>query len=882
MLPWLRRRLSGRPPAPPEPTITPKRPVSWEFLRIMILRRVVIIAHTLGCDMENILNFHAGMQIADMLFDILKQRARELGFEAPVWVPVEFDHWAQRQQISIVQVLELSVSLLGGLAVNGMLVLHAYQRAESLLQFVRMAVDTLGIIVPNYEVPESVVVQQVASFLVFGKVLGPDFYQLPQAWLIDDLAQSVSSLNKLSLKISLLNTSNGNPAIVTLLLDHGADPQRRDNTGQTALHYAVAEHNGHNGEIVKILLEAGADVSSGYSLWRGSSPWGIAHSRRLEGSSQGSWPPGIMGSLDSIIRMLEQAKAKTETGPEMQGPGRRAMDRNRLIPLRQTCVMHDLSIINILLAPCIHTTKMGIYHSKPALQPNLPPTIATNPKKRRTEPPPQSLSPSKRVKTEIHDSAQSLETWETSHPCKRPSWKITPDGIAAETPSQTPPHPKRAETEGHGFQQFLPTPSPTPSPARSRISQCSRLVSDTHKDRISFPPIPNPTLSPTPSPTRSRISRCSTLVSNTHKDRISFRPTPNPTPSPIHSPTPQRSALVSETRPPQISSHDSSVHQSLTHQSSANTNWAHQYAGHHTASDPTASQSIPIWVPDECTRRFDVHDHYGDMYVAVHAAQQAITPKPNTFKMTVAIDASLGRPGGSCVGGVGAVFSNTDARAHTGYSWSFPKVPHNIDLLELAAIAHGIHLAGGRLAEALGKLGKDRAPDYGWVEVHIFSDSLNNVLFLKDRMCQARNNINRMDPAMRGGPVQIPDQENRPLRNKIANLIFEDAEDILKRADNVKIHLHWIKGHMLDRPATTMPQRRVLQLVKGGQHHQRADHLALWSRREEQWSLVACWPKGWHRGWLGHNQTDLAVRWQHRSRSWIYFALKDDWETLRR
>lgn len=56
-----------------------------------------------------------------------------------------------------------------------------------------MAVDSQGIIVPDYEVPESVIVQRVASFLVFGRYVDPGFYEFPR-WPVESLHQCVSRL----------------------------------------------------------------------------------------------------------------------------------------------------------------------------------------------------------------------------------------------------------------------------------------------------------------------------------------------------------------------------------------------------------------------------------------------------------------------------------------------------------------------------------------------------------------------------------------------------------------------------------------------------------------------------------------------------------------
>ncbi|KAK4173760.1 heterokaryon incompatibility protein-domain-containing protein [Triangularia setosa] len=103
---------------------------------------------------------------------------------------------------------------------------------------------------------------------------------------------------------------NGRTGVVKVLLEHGFDitAQRRFQT--PALHEAVIEYNGHNEEMVKLLLQAGADVTLPNPL--GQSPLDLAYSQRVAPSVL--WPPDAMESLEGIIGMLEKAKTKRDNG----------------------------------------------------------------------------------------------------------------------------------------------------------------------------------------------------------------------------------------------------------------------------------------------------------------------------------------------------------------------------------------------------------------------------------------------------------------------------------------------------------------------------------------------------------------------------------------
>ncbi|KAK4653472.1 hypothetical protein QC762_0083940 [Podospora pseudocomata] len=84
----IRNRLLRRPVIEPEPPLLDDEEPAWAFIRNMIRQRVIIIAMRLGCDMNNVPNLVAAMQIADIFFDIVRLRANQLGYERPLWVPI--------------------------------------------------------------------------------------------------------------------------------------------------------------------------------------------------------------------------------------------------------------------------------------------------------------------------------------------------------------------------------------------------------------------------------------------------------------------------------------------------------------------------------------------------------------------------------------------------------------------------------------------------------------------------------------------------------------------------------------------------------------------------------------------------------------------------
>ncbi|KAK0671601.1 heterokaryon incompatibility protein-domain-containing protein [Cercophora samala] len=69
-----------------------------------------------------------------------------------------------------------------------------------------MALDAQGIILPDYEVSESVIVQRVASFMVFGRIVDAEVYEFPQ-WPVDSLHQCVARLIEETLWSATIRTS---------------------------------------------------------------------------------------------------------------------------------------------------------------------------------------------------------------------------------------------------------------------------------------------------------------------------------------------------------------------------------------------------------------------------------------------------------------------------------------------------------------------------------------------------------------------------------------------------------------------------------------------------------------------------------------------------
>ncbi|KAK4194154.1 hypothetical protein QBC40DRAFT_40374 [Triangularia verruculosa] len=102
----------------------------------------------------------------------------------------------------------------------------------------------------------------------------------------------------------------GHPRVVKVLLEHwsyGPDFHgvcaSRKVPPTSGLHEAIVEYNGQNEEVVKLLLEAGADPAVTNSI--GQSSLDLAYSHQVGTSS--SWPSDSMQSLEAIIKMLEDA-----------------------------------------------------------------------------------------------------------------------------------------------------------------------------------------------------------------------------------------------------------------------------------------------------------------------------------------------------------------------------------------------------------------------------------------------------------------------------------------------------------------------------------------------------------------------------------------------
>ena len=70
--------------------------------------------------------------------------------------------------------------------------------------------------------------------------------------------------NAINIDAPLHWAASGDPAIVALLIEHGADVNVKGDRGHTPLHYAVRSGNPKN---VVLLLEAGADVNARTHVW---------------------------------------------------------------------------------------------------------------------------------------------------------------------------------------------------------------------------------------------------------------------------------------------------------------------------------------------------------------------------------------------------------------------------------------------------------------------------------------------------------------------------------------------------------------------------------------------------------------------------------------
>jgi len=74
--------------------------------------------------------------------------------------------------------------------------------------------------------------------------------------LVIDCGVDPNILSELRFTSLFIALSSGHPEVVEFLLEHGADPNIKNNDGSTPLHYAA-----DNSKVVEVLLEHGADLN---------------------------------------------------------------------------------------------------------------------------------------------------------------------------------------------------------------------------------------------------------------------------------------------------------------------------------------------------------------------------------------------------------------------------------------------------------------------------------------------------------------------------------------------------------------------------------------------------------------------------------------------
>jgi ankyrin repeat protein len=139
----------------------------------------------------------------------------------------------------------------------------------------------------------------------------------------------------------MLAARNGNPAALTVLLDHGADVNaKEDLRGTTALMWAADEAHP---DAVKLLIERGADVkarSAAAPRGRGAALGKAGDPRKQQASR------AAVDQADAAAGGQRQAAAAAQTQFEREGPA----DGGQLTALVYAARTDDLESVKILLA----------------------------------------------------------------------------------------------------------------------------------------------------------------------------------------------------------------------------------------------------------------------------------------------------------------------------------------------------------------------------------------------------------------------------------------------------------------------------------------------------------------------------------------------------